>query len=78
MKMPFGKHRGEDFDDLPTAYLQWIAENLDNRPELQREAEEQLKLREERIRERLKGIAREPGALPDYLKGRGPNFELKP
>jgi len=44
--MPFGKHRGEDFEDLPTAYLQWIAENLDDRPELQREAEDQLKLRE--------------------------------
>jgi hypothetical protein len=45
MKMPFGKHKGEDFEDLPTSYLQWLAENLE-KEDLVREAEYQLQLRE--------------------------------
>lgn len=45
MKMPFGKHRGVDLEDLDDSYLQWVAENLDDKPELQREAENQLTLR---------------------------------
>jgi len=45
MKMPFGKHKGEDFEDLPTDYLQWLAENLD-KEDLVEEAEYQLKLRD--------------------------------
>lgn len=48
MKMPFGKFRGKEFEDVPTDYLQWIAETFENRPELQKEAEDQLKLREGR------------------------------
>lgn len=43
--MPFGKHRGEDIADLPTDYLNWMVENLDNKPELVREAENQLAMR---------------------------------
>jgi uncharacterized protein (DUF3820 family) len=52
MKMTFGKYKGEELEDLPTYYLQWIAENLDTRAALVKEAEEQLTLREER------GVAR--------------------
>ena len=43
--MPFGKHKGEQMEDLPTSYLYWIAENLDDHAEIQKEAEEQLTLR---------------------------------
>lgn len=46
MKMPFGKYKGEDFEDIPTAYLYWMAENLDSHPKLQEEAANQLKLRD--------------------------------
>lgn len=46
MKMTFGKHRGQDFEDIPTAYLQWVAESLDSHPALQLEAENQLMMRE--------------------------------
>lgn len=24
MNMPFGKHKGEDLSDIPSAYLQWV------------------------------------------------------
>lgn len=43
--MPFGKHKGEDIEDLPDDYLLWMAENLDDKPALQTEAENQLTLR---------------------------------
>ncbi len=29
MKMPWGKHAGEEIEDLPDNYLKWLAENLD-------------------------------------------------
>lgn len=48
MRIYFGQFEGQDIEDLPTDYLEWMAENLDNRPDLQREAEEQLILREGR------------------------------
>lgn len=30
MKMPWGKYKGYDIEDLPTDYLKWLAENCDN------------------------------------------------
>lgn len=48
--MPFGKHRGEELEDLPTHYLLWIAENITDNTALVNEAEEQLTLREGRGR----------------------------
>lgn len=30
MQMPFGKHKGEDIEDLPSSYLKWLAENCDD------------------------------------------------
>lgn len=30
MEMPFGKHKGEEIEDLPSSYLKWLAENMDN------------------------------------------------
>ena len=29
MYMPFGKHKGEELDDIPSDYLHWLAENCD-------------------------------------------------
>ena len=50
MRMPWGKHKGEDVGDLPTGYLQWLAENITGSDALVREAEEQFALREGRGR----------------------------
>lgn len=30
--MPFGKHRGEDLEDVPTAYLEWFIGNANAPP----------------------------------------------
>lgn len=45
MKMPFGRYKGQDMEDLPTGYLLWLAENVSNTAVVV-EAENQLKLRE--------------------------------
>lgn len=33
-KMPFGKHKGEHLDLIPTSYFQWLIENVDLTPDL--------------------------------------------
>lgn len=30
--MPFGKHKGEDVEDVPSEYLQWFLEKVDAPP----------------------------------------------
>ena len=30
MKMPFGKFKGKDIEDLPSDYLKWVAGNVDD------------------------------------------------
>jgi len=30
MIMPWGKHKGEEIDDLPSSYLRWLAESCDD------------------------------------------------
>ena len=45
MRMPFGKHKGEQLEDLDDGYLQWIAENIEGNAAIVREAEEQLTMR---------------------------------
>lgn len=46
MVMPFGKHKGELIEDLPTDYIEWLLTECDLRPALQKELENQLKARE--------------------------------
>lgn len=45
MKMPFGKYKGEDLEDLPTDYIDWLLTECDLLPDLEAELENQLKLR---------------------------------
>jgi len=46
MEMPFGKHEGEDIEDLPTGYIVWCLENLDDLdPELEIDMDYELKKR---------------------------------
>lgn len=46
MKMPFGKYKGTALEDIPTDYIQWCLEKLEDlRPELKEELENQLLLR---------------------------------
>uniref|UniRef100_A0A6M3IKR9 Putative quorum-sensing-regulated virulence factor n=1 Tax=viral metagenome TaxID=1070528 RepID=A0A6M3IKR9_9ZZZZ len=30
MKMPFGKYKGADIEDIPSDYLYWLARNCNN------------------------------------------------
>jgi len=46
MKMPWGKHKGEDLENLDSGYLRWIAENVTSDAQLVQECENQLVLRE--------------------------------
>jgi len=51
--MPFGKYRGQHPEDVPTDYLRWFLENVEDQPdELVEECEAQLRAR------RGEGIAR--------------------
>lgn len=52
-RWPFGKYRGEDICDLPTDYMEWALENMDLDLALERELNNQLKMR------RGEGVARE-------------------
>lgn len=46
MKMPFGKHKGEDLERIEASYIRWILENCERLdPQLQEALEEQLILR---------------------------------
>jgi hypothetical protein len=45
VKITFGRFAGQDLEDLPTSYLEWICENIEGRAELVKEAETQLTLR---------------------------------
>lgn len=46
MKMPWGKHKGEDIEDLDSGYLRWICENVTSDAQLVQEAEAQLSMRD--------------------------------
>jgi uncharacterized protein (DUF3820 family) len=48
MKMPFGKHRGEEVEDLPSDYLTWCLENIKGNEQLIAEMQSQLDAREGR------------------------------
>ena len=30
MRMPWGKHKGDDIEDVPSGYLRWLAENCED------------------------------------------------
>lgn len=47
MIMPFGKHEGEHMEDIPSSYLRWLVENLDeDKEDIIQEAEDELLSRE--------------------------------
>lgn len=39
MKMPFGKYKDQDLDDIPEDYLVWVLDNCEIRPTLRRAIE---------------------------------------
>jgi len=45
MIMPFGKYRNKDLEEIPSDYLWWIAENVDDNEELVSEVEDELRWR---------------------------------
>ena len=46
MRMPFGKHKGEDLTDVPLDYLKWAEENLQIDILLRREINHEIERRE--------------------------------
>lgn len=68
-KMPFGKHKGEFLQDIPTDYLAWLSETLEpgkyNNDAVLAEIENQIKLRDG------EGVSREPEKKPVVFKLRG-------
>ncbi|MBI4873390.1 MAG: DUF3820 family protein, partial [Acidobacteria bacterium] len=56
MTMPFGKHRGDDLRDVPTAYFDWLLANIPLREPLLSAVEDELRARAPRT-----GAARPPG-----------------
>lgn len=49
MRMPFGKHRGEDLDNVPDDYLCWVLEHVDKlSPTLREAIEDRLGIRRHR------------------------------
>lgn len=58
MKMPFGKFKGEDIEDIPEDYLVWLQDKTDiadTRPALADEVEAQLRLKSGQGVQRKKG-----------------------
>ena len=45
MRMPWGKHKGEKVEDLPTDYLEWCLSNIEGNDALLREMQNQLDMR---------------------------------
>lgn len=49
MIMPFGKHQGQEIEDIESSYLRWFLQNVNDQPEDLYEAiEEELEARHER------------------------------
>lgn len=45
LKMPFGKYRGKEIEDIPSEYLNWLAAGCDNE-EVATAADEEYQYRE--------------------------------
>jgi uncharacterized protein (DUF3820 family) len=45
MKLTFGKFKDEEIENVPTSYLNWLAENLVLPDNVQEEIQNQIKLR---------------------------------
>lgn len=43
--MPFGKHKGRIIEELPSSYLRWLAENLEDEDEVVEAAEAEYNYR---------------------------------
>ena len=45
MEMPFGKHEGEEVEDLPDGYLKWLAHNVDMWDDLREAVDAEMEAR---------------------------------
>ena len=43
--MPFGKHAGKTIEELPSSYLRWVCENVEDNDEITESAADELKWR---------------------------------
>ena len=44
MKLPYGKFKGEDIEDIPSGYLYWLAQNCED-DRIATEADEEYRFR---------------------------------
>jgi len=44
MKMPWGKYKGKDLEEIPSGYLKWLAENCEDY-EIAQAADEEFRWR---------------------------------
>lgn len=58
MKLPRGKYKDQDIEDVPSDYLAWVLTDWNLRPDQVREIENQLALR------RGEGVVRKEGHDP--------------
>lgn len=43
----FGKHAGKTIEEIPTSYLRWMCENVENKEEIVEAAAEELRWRKD-------------------------------
>lgn len=53
-RMPFGKYKGKSIDEVPMSYLNWMMKEMTWHPGNQ-ELKEQIKARQERVKEKISG-----------------------
>lgn len=46
MKMPFGKYKGQEIDDIPADYLEWCLTNCTLSYQLEEEMQSQLAMKQ--------------------------------
>lgn len=44
--MPFGKYKGQTIEEIPSNYLRWMTDNLDDKPALTAAAKKELRYRD--------------------------------
>jgi len=47
VRMPFGKHKGELLEEIPSDYLRWVVDNVEGKDWLVDAAQEELDYRDE-------------------------------
>ena len=66
--MPFGKHKGLPFREIPTSYLEWLTENMGLREPLKTSVADELKFREILDAEGATAVATSQASVVDKVR----------